>query len=80
LALDEPNETFSTFKSNNIDVSMHPDLAEQLKPFGGVAIDYIDNGPHQRGFTISTKIKPTGADCSGCHPDSGSGCGDENHY
>lgn len=76
MALDEPNASFSTFTSNEIDVQIHPDLAEQLKPFGGIAIDYIDNGPQQRGFTISTKIKPHGADCSGCAPDGG-GCGDD---
>ena len=55
---------------------MHPDLAEQLKPFGGVVIDYIDNGPHQRGFTISTKTKPAGADCSSCGSASDH-CGDD---
>jgi len=76
LALDEPDATFSTFTSNNIDVLMHPDLVEQLKQFGGVVIDFIDNGPEQRGFTISTKVKPSGEDCSGCSSASDH-CGDE---
>lgn len=67
LALDEPDDSLSTFNHNGIDVHMHPDLAEQLKQFGGVVIDFIDNGPQQRGFTITTKVR-TQADCS-------SGCG-----
>jgi hypothetical protein len=75
LALDEPNETFGTYTSNNIDVQMHPDLVKQLEPLGGVVIDFIDNGPQQRGFTINTKTKPEGADCSGCGTDS-DGCGE----
>jgi hypothetical protein len=52
---------------------MHPDLTEQLKPFGDVLIDFVDGGPEQRGFMISTSAKPEGRDCAGgC----GSGCGD----
>lgn len=57
---------------------MHPDLVEQLKPLGGVVIDFVDNGPQQRGFTINTKIKPGAADCSGCG-DGDTGCGDGGH-
>jgi len=45
---------------------MHPALAEQLQPFGGIIIDYVDHGPDQRGFTIGMKNKPTGVDCGGC--------------
>ncbi len=46
---------------------MHPDLAGQLKPLGGLIIDFIDQGADRRGFTISTKMKPQGIDCSrGC--------------
>lgn len=53
---------------------MHPSLVDQLQQFGGVVIDFIDNGPSQRGFTISTKIKPEGLNCGSCS--SGSpGCG-----
>jgi Fe-S cluster assembly iron-binding protein IscA len=67
LALDEPDNNYSVFKSNGIDVYIHPDLAGQLKPFGGVTIDFVDNGPDQRGFVVDTKVKPQGLDCSqGC--------------
>ncbi len=56
---------------------MHPDLVEQLRPMGGVVIDFVDNGPDQRGFTISTKVKAAGADCGSCGTDGG--CGDDSH-
>jgi hypothetical protein len=79
LALDEPNDEFTTYQSNNIDVGIHPQLDEQLKPLGGVVIDYIDNGPQQRGFTVSTKSKPDGMDCSSCGTGS-STCGDEEQH
>jgi hypothetical protein len=55
-------------------VHIHPDLADQLKPLGGVDIDFIDNGPQQRGFMIRTKSRPEGADCSGCGSGA-DGCG-----
>jgi len=55
---------------------MHPELAEKLKPLGGVAIDYIDNGPEQRGFMITPASKSQGMDCSGCGTSAG-GCGDD---
>lgn len=74
LALDEPDSNCSKFTSNGITVYMHPDLTEQLKPFGDVVIDFVDYGPEQRGFMISTSVKPEGRDCAGgC----GSGCGEE---
>lgn len=76
MALDEPNAEFVTYNANHIDVQMHPELAEKLKPLGGVAIDYIDNGPEQKGFMITTAAKSQGMDCSGCGSDTG-GCGDE---
>ena len=53
---------------------MHPDLTEQLKPFGDILIDYVDYGPDQRGFMISTSAKSEGRDCAGS---CGGGCGDE---
>ena len=76
MALDEPNAGFATYSANNIDVQMHPELAEKLKPLGGVAIDYIDNGPEQRGFMITPASKSQGMDCSGCGTSAG-GCGDD---
>jgi hypothetical protein len=72
LALDEPNGDYQTFNSNEIEILVHPDLAQQLTQFGGVEIDYVDDGPHRRGFTVATKRKQTGTDCSGCSPE---GCG-----
>lgn len=66
LALDEPDETCSLFESNGISVYMHPALVEHLESLGGVMIDYIDNGPDQRGFTITTKIKPESTCGGGC--------------
>jgi hypothetical protein len=75
LALDEPKDSYSTFSSNSIDVSIDPKLAKQLEPMGGVIIDFVDNGPKQRGFTVSTKNKPKGLDCTeGCGP---GGCDDQ---
>lgn len=74
LALDEPDGTSAKFTSNGIDVYMHPDLREQLKPFGEVVIDFVDYGPDQRGFMISTSVKPAGRDCAGgC----GGGCAED---
>ncbi|MEZ5359184.1 MAG: hypothetical protein R3F48_10185 [Candidatus Zixiibacteriota bacterium] len=55
---------------------MHPSLVDQLQQFGGVMIDFIDNGPNQRGFTISTKTKPEGMDCGSCGTGD-HGCGSE---
>ncbi len=67
LALDEPDESFTAFTSNGIQVYMHPTLVAQLEPMGGVVIDFVDYGPEQRGFMINTKIKPNSSDCaSGC--------------
>ena len=57
-------------------MQIHPDLDEQLKPFGGVAIDYVDNGPQQQGFTIRTASRPEGGGCSSCGSAEG-GCGDD---
>jgi len=63
------------FMADGISVYMAPDLVEQLKPLGGVVIDFVDYGPDQRGFTITTKVKPGGGDCSsGC---GSGGCGEE---
>ena len=63
------------FMADGISVYMAPDLAEQLKPLGGVVIDFVDHGPDQRGFTITTKVKAGGGDCaSGC---GSGGCGEE---
>ena len=76
MALDEPNQSYRQYTSNNIDVQIHPDLDEQLKPLGGVAIDYVDNGPQQKGFTIRTVSRPEGEGCSGCNS-AESGCGEE---
>jgi Fe-S cluster assembly iron-binding protein IscA len=73
LALDEPDETCSAYESNGISVYMHPALIEHLEPLGGVIIDFIDNGPDQRGFTISTRIKPESSCGGSC---SSHGCGD----
>lgn len=73
LALDEPDETCSSFESNGISVFMHPALVEHLEPLGGVIIDYIDNGPEQHGFTITTKIKPESSCGGGCESHA---CGD----
>jgi hypothetical protein len=75
LALDEPNDSYTTYTSHAIDVQIHPDLDDQLKQFGGVDIDFVDNGPYQRGFTIRTRVKPAGSDCSSCASES-DGCGD----
>ena len=55
---------------------MHASLADQLQQFGGVVIDFIDNGPENRGFTISTKTKPAGMDCGSGSCGSG-GCSGE---
>jgi hypothetical protein len=74
LALDEPDSSSTLFTSNGINVYMHSDLTEQLKPFGDILIDYVDYGPEQRGFMISTSAKPEGRDCAGS---CGGGCGDE---
>lgn len=74
LALDEPNDSYDTYSSNAIDVQIHPDLVDQLKQFGGVEIDFVDNGPHQRGFTIRTKVKPDDSGCSSCGSGT-DGCG-----
>ena len=75
LALDEPDNGYSQYQSSGIDVFMHPDLVNQMQPFGGVLIDFVDDGPQQRGFVVGTKNKPQGMDCSkGCGE---SGCGSE---
>ena len=77
LALDEPDQNYTLYQSQGIDVYIHPDLDGQLQPFGGVLIDFVDNGPAQRGFVVGTKIKPHGLDCSkgcgegGCPSESG---------
>jgi Fe-S cluster assembly iron-binding protein IscA len=36
LALDEPDDSYSIYESNGIQVHIHADLAEQMKPLGGV--------------------------------------------
>jgi hypothetical protein len=71
LALDEPEEGLTNFNSNGIEVFMHPGLVDQLQQFGGVAIDFIDEGPDRKGFVVATKDKPAGHDCKGCNTDSG---------
>jgi len=67
----------NSYESQGIQVYMHPGLVEQLEPLGGVVIDFVDNGPQQRGFMISTKDKPAGS-CSseGCGSE---GCGGGDH-
>ncbi|MCK5126756.1 MAG: hypothetical protein KAR42_10920 [candidate division Zixibacteria bacterium] len=66
----------NSFNSQGIDVFMHQSLVDQLQQFGGVLIDFVDNGSDQRGFTISTKNKPDGLDCGSCGTAEG-GCGSE---
>ncbi len=76
LALDEPTDDCSVFEVNKLKIYMQAGLTDQLEQFGGVQIDFIDEGPDRRGFTITTQNKPGGggSDCSsGC---SSSGCGD----
>jgi len=65
LAVDEPDDSYSIYESNGIQIHIHTDIAEQLKPLGGVVVDFIDNGPDQRGFLVGTKIKPQGFECTG---------------
>ncbi len=54
---------------------MHPALAEQLEPLGGVTIDFVDEGEARRGFMVSTNKKPEGFSCSSGECGSGA-CGD----
>ena len=74
LALDEPDDTCSSFESNGITVYMPTALVEHLEPLGGVIIDYIDHGADQKGFVISTKIKPASSCGGGCGTH---GCGEQ---
>lgn len=75
LALDEPTDDCSVFEVNNLKVYMQAGLSDQMEQFGGVTIDFIDDGPQRRGFTVSTQNRPGDSDCSsGCPP---SGCGDK---
>jgi len=76
LALDEPDSSFYVSESNGIKVYIQPTLSEQLKLMGGVIIDFIDEGPDQRGFVVNTRMKSGHSDCSsgGC---GGKGCHEE---
>ncbi|MEE9441844.1 MAG: hypothetical protein V3V99_04180 [candidate division Zixibacteria bacterium] len=78
MALDEPEEGLTNFNSKGIEVFMHSALADQLQQFGGVSIDFIDEGPDRRGFVIATNNKPAGHDCKGCNTDSGCSSEEDN--
>jgi Fe-S cluster assembly iron-binding protein IscA len=72
LALGEPDDSHSIYESNGIQVHINTDLAERLKPLGGVVVDFIDNDADQQGFLVETKTKPQGFQCTGT---CGEGCG-----
>lgn len=75
LALEEPNDDCSVFEVKSLSIYMIAGLSDQLEQFGGVAIDFIDDGPQHCGFTVAPQTKPGGSDCSSGCPSSG--CGDK---
>ncbi len=61
MALDEPNQDDQTFEFGAFRVVVAPDVTEILRQFGGVAIDYVDQGFRQ-GYTV--QLAQGGGGCS----------------